>query len=707
VPAARVNCMRNTTTTPGRSSGTDIRLLDLDDGSAIDAARTGGKAAALAVASRSDLPTLPGVVFTTEFCRAVDAGEPIDVAAELDRALRVADRLVVRSSSVAEDTAESSAAGQFESVVDVRGREELADAVRTVLDSRGRAGADGKPIAVLVQPLVEPELGGVLFGVDPVTGRSDRRTVTAVDGQPGALVSGEVNGSSYVLDRHGRVMESERDEGPKVPARVLRDLVELGDRAAEVFGSPQDVEWAVVDGRLVLLQSRPVTSEIRGVPSGPVYGPGPVAETFPERLKPLEVELWIPPLEAGVREALRLAATVPPSDLEGPDLVVSVDGFAAIDLERTGEMEPRQDRPPWFAVAARIRRLQTAWRVGRLRSALPTLADRLVDRADADLETLPPLAQLTDRQLVALLGRGGDALRSLHAHEVLMGLLTDSSKGRMTGASVALRVLAEARTDGIPDDEIVTHSPVVLALVPPRIAPVASLPAASSVPDFVPGHGEEPQPERATSDAAILREALRLRVRWVQELTGRAAWELGRRLAAAGRIPEPEHVAFLTYEQIGKLVARRVDVSFDLLENRRRRFEQLEATPLPARFRLSNLGVPVPEPPGRRSSGGTGAGGGRGRGVVTHDTSNPPKGSVLVVRNLTPSIGPLLTRLEGVVSETGSVLAHLAILAREVDVATVVGHAGALEEFPEGSTVEMDGDDGTVSRIDGEEVEDR
>ena len=52
------------------------------------------------------------------------------------------------------------------------------------------------------------------------------------------------------------------------------------------------------------------------------------------------------------------------------------------------------------------------------------------------------------------------------------------------------------------------------------------------------------------------------------------------------------------------------------------------------------------------------------------------------------------------VAETGSVLAHLAILARESGVATVVGHVGAVEEFPEGTTIDVDGDTGQVRVVD-------
>lgn len=83
--------------------------------------------------------------------------------------------------------------------------------------------------------------------------------------------------------------------------------------------------------------------------------------------------------------------------------------------------------------------------------------------------------------------------------------------------------------------------------------------------------------------------------------------------------------------------------------------------------------------------------------MITHDESNPAPGAVLVTRTLRPGLGPLIGRLSGVVSETGSVLSHLAILARESGVPVVVGYADALEEFPEGIEVSIDGDRGEVS----------
>jgi rifampicin phosphotransferase len=70
---------------------------------------------------------------------------------------------------------------------------------------------------------------------------------------------------------------------------------------------------------------------------------------------------------------------------------------------------------------------------------------------------------------------------------------------------------------------------------------------------------------------------------------------------------------------------------------------------------------------------------------------------VLVTATLTPGLAPLLSRLAGIVAETGSVLSHLAILARESGVATVVGYAGAVAELPAGTVVEVDGDAGRVT----------
>jgi pyruvate,water dikinase len=119
--------------------------------------------------------------------------------------------------------------------------------------------------------------------------------------------------------------------------------------------------------------------------------------------------------------------------------------------------------------------------------------------------------------------------------------------------------------------------------------------------------------------------------------------------------------------------------------------------PLPAWFQLSDLGRPIRAQCAFEVGGGTGAGGGSATGTVTYDNEDPPTGSVLVTTTLSPGLGPLLPRLKGIVAETGSVLSHLAILAREAGVPTVVGYAGATDDLPEGAVVQVDGDTGRVT----------
>ena len=70
---------------------------------------------------------------------------------------------------------------------------------------------------------------------------------------------------------------------------------------------------------------------------------------------------------------------------------------------------------------------------------------------------------------------------------------------------------------------------------------------------------------------------------------------------------------------------------------------------------------------------------------------------MLVTTTLSPGLAPLLTRLNGIVAETGSVLSHLAILAREARVAIVVGYAGAMDDLREGAVVRVDGENGQVT----------
>lgn len=655
-------------------------VVSLDDGAA-QAAELGAKAANLARARAAGLPVIDGFVIPAPLAARLaraPRGEPAgDVEAlraawgSLSR--RGSDPVVVRSSSIAEDTDASSHAGLFDSVVDVRGWDDFLDAVRTVAASGDNVPSvgPGAPLAVLVQRHVDPEWGGVLFGTDPVSGRADRLVVAAVAGGPQRLVGGTESGTRLVLDRHGRLVEGRSRHAP-LHRRERVALARLARSVHRLFGAPQDVEWAIDhDGRLLLLQSRPITS-VAAIADGPVLGPGPVAETFPEALRPLEQDLWLAPLRDALRVALQITGSAPARALEHSPIALAVDGRAAVDLDlleggrtRRRGMALLDPRPP-------ARRLRVAWQVGRLRTGLPAIADDLTRWIDDELRSVPPLHEIDDESLVRLLHRGRATLRAAHGYELLAGVLT--TDGGATAAAAALSALAAGRRAGWSDAEIVAADPTVLALTHPVIGAAPALPSS-------------PAGTVGTVGALGAREALRLRIRWLHELTARAASTLGERLAERGQLKDAASVAELGLGTLARTVRSGDPVDAPPAT--------VAGPPLPARFRLAADGTAVAVHDGVVQGGGTAAGGGRGTGLVTHDPDDAA-GRVLVVDTLDPRLAAVLPSLAGLVAQTGSPLSHLAILAREHGVPTVVGVTDAPRRFLPGTEVLVDGRTGEV-----------
>jgi pyruvate,water dikinase len=177
----------------------------------------------------------------------------------------------VRSSATVEDAAGISFAGQFESILNVRGADALLAAIKTcwlslfseralVYLARQRMPAEKVRMAVLVQEMVEAKHAGVVFTADPLTGATDRFVVECVRGLGEGLVQGTVQpGRAVVEKRTGRVLAS--PENKLLSSATLESLCDLARRTEHLFGSPQDIEWAQRDGGVFLLQSRPITTK--------------------------------------------------------------------------------------------------------------------------------------------------------------------------------------------------------------------------------------------------------------------------------------------------------------------------------------------------------------------------------------------------------------------------------------------------------------
>lgn len=216
--------------------------------------------------------------------------------------------VAVRSSATAEDTESASFAGMNETFLNVRGEEDVIDAVRRCWASlfggrtvfyrakRGFSQAD-MDIAVVVQLQVESRRAGVMFTIDPASGRRDRIVIEGAFGLGESVVSGQVSPDRYVLDkgtlailtrdvkRKELAIESlpgggtaTRELGgdealrPVLGDDEVRTLAELAVRIEDHYHAPQDTEWAFDrDGTVWMLQSRPVTSS-GGAPAAEVAG---------------------------------------------------------------------------------------------------------------------------------------------------------------------------------------------------------------------------------------------------------------------------------------------------------------------------------------------------------------------------------------------------------------------------------------------------
>jgi pyruvate,water dikinase len=377
--------------------GVSPTLRPLASVRAADLPVAGGKGANLGELMAAGLPVPDGFVVTTAAYRAHALAAGIDPdgatadpagarsaieAASLDSEFRHeltaaveklgGTRVAVRSSATAEDLPGAAFAGQQDTFLNVEGPGAVADAVRKcwaslwtdrAVEYRTRQEIPPADVAigVVVQRMVDAEAAGVLFTANPLTGRRSELVVDAARGLGEAVVSGRVTPEHLVLDREGTVRERTPGQGNErvVPEEAARELAQLAVRAERRFGVPQDIEWALDGGRVVLLQARPMTALPPEPPEldrvqrlvAPFF-----LEMFTVRPYPLDVTGW---LEPGVLRMLHLMAGsvgVRFSPLE--EVLKERDGVAL-------QLVPPRPRPTFRTVGAPLALLR---RVRRYRS---------------------------------------------------------------------------------------------------------------------------------------------------------------------------------------------------------------------------------------------------------------------------------------------------------------------------------------------------
>jgi pyruvate,water dikinase len=275
-----------------------VDLVDLRR--ALEGVRFGMKAARLARAARAGLRVPAARALSCAGVGAVVAGEPRAVSSVVRAARRLGPYVAVRSSAPAEDSADASYAGVFTTVLNVPTmRAPLRQAIEKVAASaqggevaayrRGR-GPDAASMAVLLQRMIGARSAGVLFTRHPVTGAAEI-VIESSWGLGEALVSGRITPDHFRAARDGALIEmrlgskkaglvprsggglkpmAPQRRGPSLTEGQVKELVELGLRCEQVFGSPSDVEWAYSPrGTVYLLQCRPITTRVPPSPPPP------------------------------------------------------------------------------------------------------------------------------------------------------------------------------------------------------------------------------------------------------------------------------------------------------------------------------------------------------------------------------------------------------------------------------------------------------
>jgi pyruvate,water dikinase len=266
-----------------------VSIVDLQGGSAGDSELVGGKARGLAELLALGLPVPPALVLTTDAHERFREGGAV---ADSDRTELLAaleelgEPLAVRSSAADEDSSDRSAAGQYDSVMGVRGPEALLAAVehcwREADGGRALAYRDGTPahVALVLQREVPADRAGIAFSVDPVSGVDEAIVVETVFGHGEGAVGGAVTPDRFRVARDsGAVSARVADKaasadgsGNLTPlpcerrtARTLRDdevreVAALVESAESGLGRPVDLEFCFARGHLWALQCRPITT---------------------------------------------------------------------------------------------------------------------------------------------------------------------------------------------------------------------------------------------------------------------------------------------------------------------------------------------------------------------------------------------------------------------------------------------------------------
>ena len=696
--------------------------------------------------------------------------------------------VAVRSSATCEDQKEASSAGQYESYLNVEGKDALLQAVRNCWASlwsrraliyRHRRDIDHftAKMAVIIQEMISADMAGVLFTQDPLRQDDQHILVEVVPGLGEALVSGDVVGDVYRVDKTSLTEIGKKNESGLLDSNLLVELCDIAKRLEGYFGAPQDIEFAIAQKTIHLLQSRPMTA---------------IKKTFIDPLQPLGKPSILDKMIKPFADERYVFAPLPLDNL----VVTRLIGAHIYGIRELGaiikEKDEKEVMDQLWRQAYRLPPVHQLWKMYVL--GVPLLFKQLktdwldwwVNGPEEELKIvseLPDLLEMEDADIFARiekilsvwephLFKRMNAAGGIHA-EPLLRLFVTLTVGAKKSSQVMADLMADIETPTIGLNEELWHlsrmalrSPEVLAAVrevePHRLGKTKNGRSfLESYRSFIDKHGHREgscwylttptwrhdqkqvwrilsslvdaktrtgNPEQTNSRHLEALSLVEKRLRYVPGLRHvfRSLWhklyrlnafrekshydltrpldalqklfyELGHRLINRGILERETDIGYLTYEEIQEWLGNSppmMDAVHELLMSRK------------ATYRLVNENWQA-ERAGFRAKGSDAKGIAASPGIIhgkvriilgEHDFDKLQAGEVLVCPYTNPAWTPLFATAKAVVTETGGLASHAAIVAREYGIPAVMAIPGITRTLKEGQKVQVDGNRGIVSQ---------
>ncbi len=244
----------------------------------------------------------------------------------------------VRSSCLDEDGKQFSFAGQFKSFLHVS-VEDLEEKIKAVWQSAVSERVihyrleNNLPVqfgmAVIIQEMVESEISGVAFGIDPVSGDADKKIISALWGLGEGIVSGALDADNFILSNQGvevqlasktqgyfknnknngiekRSIEKENQNIRCLSDEQVRFIAQLLEQLETEMGAPQDIEFAFRKNEFFLLQTRPVTTTTKGDAEYTLWDNSNIIESYPGVTTPLTFSFILKMYESVYRQFVQI-----------------------------------------------------------------------------------------------------------------------------------------------------------------------------------------------------------------------------------------------------------------------------------------------------------------------------------------------------------------------------------------------------------------